>query len=533
MKSDTSAGYTVKNNAVVYSKQKTGAAQMVLNGLSKNAMLPAPVNKTLNLKASVLGANTSLKSNNANYTLKLTGNMSGKTFTGTGNADTFNIAANNAVISGGAGNDNFSVSGSNVTITGGKGKDTFNLSGKNPVLIYCAGEGNDTVNYVKGFTVSLSGNTELKTANKSNSNLVLGFGKNSSIKVTGVDNNSTVKLVGKDSSVTLDVARFALADYLTFNKSNTTATIAKNFTGSISPSDDIYLGGSKLSNVTKINAQNVTGKIEITGNDKANNLIAGKSKTTLAGGKGNDTLVGGAGKDVFVYDGAGNDVIRNYGAGDQIKISGSVDKFSTKKNGDVVLTVGRKSVTAKNAGDKDITFTDANGKKIISGGNLYDAKKISVTLSSSAERNIDLSKLGVKNVDASAISKATTITGTAAANSLIGGSGNDKLYGKGGKDTLWGGKGNDSLYGGNGNDTFIYKPGEGTDTIFDYKNGDMLQILKSNGTTGGTFSKAKFSGGDLTLTINGGGKVIFDNVSNGDKFNINGKQYTISGKTLK
>lgn len=195
LKADTSAGYTVKNNAVVYSKQKTGAAQMVLNGLSKNATLPAPVNKTLTLKASVLGSNTSLKSNDGNYTLKLTGNMSGKTFTGTGNADTLNIAANNAVISGGAGND--------------------------------------------------------------------------------------------------------------------------------------------------------------------------------------------------------------------------------------------------------------------------------------------------------------------------------------------------SLYGCNGNDTFIYKPGEGNDTIFDYSSGDMLQILKSDGSKGGTFSKAKFSGGDLTLTINGGGKVIFDDVSAGDKFNINGKQYTISGKTLK
>ena len=431
LKADTSAGYTVKNNAIVYSKQKTGAAQMVLNGLIKNATLPAPVNKTVNLKASVLGSNTSLKSNTGNYTIKITGNMSGKTFTGTGNADTLNIAANNAIISGGAGNDKFSVSGSKVTITGGKGNDTFSLSGKNPVLIYGTGEGNDTVNYVKGLAVSLSGNTELKTSNKSNSNIVLGFGKNSSIKVTD---------------------------------------------------------------------------------------------------------------------------------------------------------------------DKYITLIDASGKKIVSGGNLYDTKKISVMLSSSAERNIDLGKLGVKNVDASAISKATTIKGTASANLLVGGAGNDKLYGQNGndtlsggkdndslsggngndslsggagndklygndgkdillggsgndslyggagndklygndgKDTLWGGSGNDSLYGGAGNDTFIYKPGEGTDTIFDYKNGDLLQILKSNGSKGGTFSKANFSGGDLTLTINGGGKVIFDGVSAGDKFNINGKKYTISGKTLK
>ena len=61
----------------------------------------------------------------------------------------------------------------------------------------------------------------------------------------------------------------------------------------------------------------------------------------------------------------------------------------------------------------------------------------------------------------------------------------------------------------------------------------MLKILKSNGKTGGTFTKAAFSGDKLTLTISGGGSVIFDGVSKGDVININGKNRTISGKTLK
>ena len=98
--------------------------------------------------------------------------------------------------------------------------------------------------------------------------------------------------------------------------------------------------------------------------------------------------------------------------------------------------------------------------------------------------------------------------------------------------SLWGGAGNDTLYGRDGKDVFIYKPGEGTDHIMNYHNGDMLKILKSNGKSGGTFNSTKFSSGDLTLAINGGGTVIFDNVSKGDKFNINGKTYTLGASKL-
>ena len=115
---------------------------------------------------------------------------------------------------------------------------------------------------------------------------------------------------------------------------------------------------------------------------------------------------------------------------------------------------------------------------------------------------------------------------------LYGGSSNDSLNGGKGNDTLWGGTGNDTLMGGDGNDIFIYKPGEGIDHIIDYAGGDILQIINADGTDG-TFKKAKFSGGVLAITIEGGGKVVFDNVSAGDAININSDTYTISGTKLK
>jgi len=72
------------------------------------------VKKIVTLDTKVLGSNASLKSNAGSYTVKLTGNMSKKTFTASAEADTFNIAVNNAAVLGGAGNDSFTVSGSKL-----------------------------------------------------------------------------------------------------------------------------------------------------------------------------------------------------------------------------------------------------------------------------------------------------------------------------------------------------------------------------------------------------------------------------------
>ena len=65
-----------------------------------------------------------------------------------------------------------------------------------------------------------------------------------------------------------------------------------------------------------------------------------------------------------------------------------------------------------------------------------------------------------------------------------------------------GGKGSDTLY-----------VGEGTDTIFDYERGDVLKILKADGSEGGT--------------------IYLKNLTTATNININGTMHTISGKTLK
>jgi Ca2+-binding RTX toxin-like protein len=499
---DTSAGYEIVNNKIVYSAQKTGKAQVILSGLNKNATLSAPTNKVLTISADTLGKNASLKSNAGNYSVKLTGNMSGKIFTGTKNADTINIAASNASVKGGEGNDQFTLSGSNIIVTGGKGNDTFVYEKGNNVI----------TDYAAGDKISI-GAAISKTSIKG-SDAFFTIGKNTLTVTKGKDKEITIiNAAGKEQTI---IGGALLVTDST--KAKTTLESWRTTADASARTKAIQITGNKLDN-------SIIGG---SGNDK---LYGKAGNDTLSGNTGNDTLTGGKGNDVFIYS-AGNDVIADYAAGDKISIGAAISKTSIKGS-DAVFTVGKNTLTVTKGKDKEITFINAAGKEqTIIGGALL------VTDSTKAKTTLESWRT---TADASTRTKAVQITGNKLDNSIIGGSGNDKLYGKAGNDTLsggkgndslWGGAGDDSLYGGAGNDTFVYKAGEGKDKIFDYASGDVVTILKSNGKAGGTFTDSVFGKGSLTLTISGGGQITFDNVKSSDKFNINGTTYKISGTKL-
>ncbi|MBR4642210.1 MAG: hypothetical protein IKO74_05730 [Selenomonadaceae bacterium] len=306
-------------------------------------------------------------------------------------------------------------------------------------------------------------------------------------------------------------------------------------------------------------------------------MSGGKGNDTIKTDRGNVTVNGGASNDyislgsaasnnIIEYkSGEGNDKIVGFNSTSTLQIGGGKGTYSTATSGDnIIVTVGKGKITLVGAADLDELHID--GAKVL---NVTDKTKSPVTADAD-----------IKFINASKRTTTVKITGNTLANSIVGGakkdalyggygadtvsggagndklfgeagndslngdagndtlsggSGKDKLYGGKGNDSLWGGAGNDSLWGGAGKDTFVYKPGEGTDKIFDYANGDgdLLQILKADGSAGGTFTKAAFASNKLTLTISGGGSIIFDGVSAGDKFNINSTTYTIKGKTLK
>ncbi len=428
------------------------------------------------------------------------------------------------------GNDTFTISGGKKNyFYGGKGVDTFNVNGGTTNYIY-GGAGNDVIVIGKTSTgTAVVKDFSVKSGNKDTVKVSGGAVK--SIAVSG--SNMIVK-GGKSASVTLQNAKaktFTVTDTLgnyTVAGSNIKLKLGKTYKGTL----------NAASFLTTVDARSNANTVTINGNAKNN---------TIYGGTGNNTLNGGAGKDVFMYaNGQGKDTIADYASGqDTLQItSGSISKTALANSGkNIVFTVGKGSITLKNAATKAIGLKDSRGN--------YTISKTAITLGSNFTGTMDSAKYlsTVTTINGKSSAKTVTIKGNAKANTVYGGSGvntiygnagndklygyagndtlsggdgndtlyggtgNDKLYGGAGNDTLTGGTGNDTLNGGSGNDRFVYEAGH--DTISDYHNyGSEQDKLTAEGTsiTGVTYNRYADNthgknAGDVTLTTENGGSI--------------------------
>lgn len=464
LKADTSAGYVVKNNKVVYSGKQTGKAQVILSGVDKDANLSAPVEGVITLNATDLGTNACIKSNAINCAFELTGDMKGKKFSGTGANDTLKVSASNASIDGGKGDDEFNVTGDAVTVTGGKGNDNYTISGNDAVFVYNKGDGVDTVNYAQGLKVSLGGTLNPLNVVQNENDIIINLGKNDSITVTNV--GDTLEILNKNSSQTITKNRLPIEENLTFDAKGNAVTLGSAFTGTISSNDDVYMSNGKFSKVSTIDASAVTGEALIVGNAKSNTIIGGTGKTSLTGDKGNDT---------FIYNG-GELTITDYGNGkDRISLgSYSYESFAVDGS-DVVISFGdNNSLRLSDGAGKAITFVEGRNAtvNIYTAEGIYNSGKTAVTLTGATGNLSSEAKLATITAGDSfngqeiiGNAKVNIIKGGSQGESLLGGAGNDQLIGNGGADTLWGGAGNDLfVFDGNGADV-IMDYGVGTDKI--------------------------------------------------------------------
>jgi RTX calcium-binding nonapeptide repeat (4 copies) len=122
---------------------------------------------------------------------------------------------------------------------------------------------------------------------------------------------------------------------------------------------------------------------------------------------------------------------------------------------------------------------------------------------------------------------AVTLIGGNGDDTLLGGNGNEKLFGGNGDDTIDGGKGNDVAFLGNGNDTFVWDPGEGSDTVEGQNGADTMLFngagvaeqvdLSANG------SRLKFfrDVGKITMDTNGVERVDFNALGGADSVTVN------------
>ena len=440
----------------------------------------------------------------------------------TEDADVYKNTADNVTIKALGGDDSISNYGANVLIYGGDGDDTLSGGKSKDILdggdgddILMGGTGKDTFAYSGGNDTirNYTGKDRLSLASAyedfatNGDDLIFNFSNADSLTIE----NGAGKAININSTVNYYTANGILD--------------SKKESITLSASTEIFTADSKLVMIDG----SATDSVSIVGNGKKNIIYAGAGNSTLAGGKGNDTLYGGAGNDIFIYNNKdGKDVIENCGTGDKISLgNGATIKSFEMKNGNTIIKIGSGSLTVKNT--SEFIFMENGVEKIFNDGNISDADEISVTLSPTYKGTFELGDY--KTVDASLTKKTVKLVGNAQDNYLTGGKGKNSLIGGAGNDTLWGGKKNDTLTGGDGDDIFIYKAGEGNDTILDYSSGDMLQILDKKGKAG-TFGKATFKDDTLTLSIKGGGKVIFENVAATATFNINATTYKVNGNSL-
>ena len=429
---------------------------------------------------------------------------------------------------GGKKNDTLEGSFGDDTLTGGKGSDIFVYNGGNDII----------TDYAKQDKISISGeNLSIESYSiDDDKNLVLSFADGGNLTIIG-GAGKAINFVEKKKTTTNFYETVGAFDG---KKKSVVLSGAEN-----------TFSAAKYSKLVTIDASNVNDYMDITGNSKANSIIASEFGGTLNGGKGKDTLIGREYmEDVFVYENkGGKDVIENYGSGDKISLGSGVSfKDSKFKKDNAIIKFKSGSITVNNAKDVEVTLTSSTeNETIYSNGVFIDQVNSVAKVYGSYKGSIDLNAYDyyVITADATEAKKKIsllgngdnnllfggkgkdTLQGDAGDDSLSGGKGNDSLIGGDGDDSLCGGKGNDTLWGGDGEDTFTFQAGEGTDVIADYAEDDLLQILNKSGNKAATFT-GSFANNTLTLSVNGGGKVLVtgEDFSSSTTVNINGTSKT-------
>ena len=120
-----------------------------------------------------------------------------------------------------------------------------------------------------------------------------------------------------------------------------------------------------------------------------------------------------------------------------------------------------------------------------------------------------------------------TLDGGAGDDTIIGGDGSDILIGGDDNDTVTGGRGNDLAFLGAGNDTFIWNPGDGSDTVEGQADTDTLQFNGANVSEhidiSANGSRVRFFRdiGNVTMDLNGVENIKFSALGGADHITVN------------
>ena len=356
------------------------------------------------------------------------------------------------VVTGDAGNDyisDFVVD--KITVTGGKGNDTLELSeySKNHLIKYASGDGNDIIyGFDSNDTIQITSGSYSTT--KSGSDFIIKVGKQKITLKDAVETNRD-KIHIKDSSGKVSVyndwtiLKGAYEFVNTANKVKISMTAKENMNNYVTNfGDQVSIKGSGLGEYiynyygTKVtinggkgtdwiwnkcgdNAKLLGGDGIDTISDQYSNKVSinggagddiigcfSDTNCTVTGGKGNDSIdcTGSTSKVITYASGDGNDTVSGFFEDDILKITKGTYKV-TRKDGDVIVTVGNGSIRLLDAARFKISIMDSNGKT-----KTY-SKNISSTAALFEENNFvtadNLDSITKNNLTPTALEKISSI----------------------------------------------------------------------------------------------------------------------------
>ena len=500
-KQTTTAGYTLVNNAITYTKATNKALFTVkgvksTSGLKVNGKVVTISNSALNAKKVTISDGYTLKlgSDVSKSSTKKAWNLSNSTATYKQTTTAGYALVNNAITYTKATNKTL------FTVKGVKSTSGLKVNGK-VVTVSNSALNAKKVTISDGYTLKLGSDVS----------------KSSTKKAWSLSNSTAT--YKQTTTAGYALVNNAITYTKATNKTLATVTGVKSTKGLSVSNETITLKNSALKNKVT-----VSGDYEfdfaadyknaaIIGSKNSDTIIARGENITITGGAGDDVLTGGN-KNIFVYNsGDGSDIITNYNEADKISIESGAAEVTT--NGDDVIFNGK--LTVQGGAGKIVTYIDASGEQIYANTSndvTYNDAGTGATLTATygddkfTPDEYSNYKNKLVTIDASEVTNPLTITGNKKMNliigtgdddyisgelgadtlkgengndTLVGGKGNDCLSGGAGDDSLWGGAGTDTLIGGDGADIFVYKSGDGKVIIDDFDDSlDKIRVLSGN-----------------------------------------------------
>ncbi|GFM76187.1 hypothetical protein PSCICM_20060 [Pseudomonas cichorii] len=346
-------------------------------------------------------------------------------------------------LKGGSGNDKLSGGAGNDVLDGGTGNDFLSGDTGSDTYVFKLGDGRDTINedsvYGSETDILKFGEGIIAsdiTATRLGTSLVLSH-RNGQDQITF--SNWFYATGGR-----YQVEQFEFADGTVWTSAMVAAPLLRLIGGD---GDDVLTGISAAFNQS------------LSGGAGSDTLNGGAGSDVLEGGTGNDILSGGMGGDTYLFKlGDGRDTINE----DNV-YSPETDILKFGEGiiaSDITATrVGTSLVLSHRNGQDQITFSNW----FYATGGRYQVERFEFsngTILTSAEVSKQLLELVGGDGD-------DVLTGVSSTLSQVirGGAGHDVITAGAGADLLEGGTGNDILSGGMGGDTYLFKLGDGRDTI--------------------------------------------------------------------